>query len=311
MKSYECKTCGAELIINDETTFTSCLYCGNNIAITQKEYGDLNIKKMIPFSIDKDEAIKSYSKVVRGDIIFAKKVYVPVRFCSFDYDFLFYYEYERKSTDSDGNTQTTYIDTEELLDGNVVNEMIFGDSKINYVNMPQEIRNIERVKFDPVLLKDVSIEKSDFRIDDKFKQELEEMVRRYCRTKFSEVTKVYSENYFVSNIKLDDYSTLIPVYIVKTSKGEIYNLPGVEPSKFKKSNKKNNIAKIICLMFVLVSLFFLIVKGLFLFIPITFMFFVILLVLLFNKSTYLEANTYDNFSFKRYSYGNTRKKMKL
>ena len=58
MKSYICNSCGAELILNDNSTFTSCLYCGNNIAVVQKEYANLNIKKIIPFTIEKDDVIK-------------------------------------------------------------------------------------------------------------------------------------------------------------------------------------------------------------------------------------------------------------
>lgn len=310
MKSYTCKTCGAELIVNDNTTFTNCLYCGNNIAITQKEFGDLNIKKIIPFSIDKEKAINSYKKVVKGEIIDAKKVYVPVRFCNFDFDFLFYYQYEQESTDSNGNTTTTYIDTEELLDGTVENEIVFGDSKISYVNMPYEIRNCERFNFDPVLLKDVSIEKAAFEENEEFKRNLEEDVRFFSRKKFSNVTRIYSENYFVSGIELDSYSTLIPIYIIKTSNGRIYNLPGVEPNKFKKMKKGNDIVKILCLIVAILLALFATMNRLYFLYLFADIAFAIFLLKSFSKSKYLNAKGNDNYSYKRYSFGNNRKKIK-
>ena len=139
MRSYTCGTCGAELILNDNTNFTNCLYCGNSVAITSDKVIDLNIKKIIPFAIDREEAIDKFSKIIKDRVIDAKKVYVPVRYCSYEFDFLFYYQYREEYEDSDGHTHVRYIDAETLLDGEVTDELIFGDSRINYVFLPSEI----------------------------------------------------------------------------------------------------------------------------------------------------------------------------
>ena len=64
MQSYKCDKCGAELILNNEIQFTKCLFCGNSIAIIKDNEIRLNIKEIIPFSIE-----KSYIKVVHNFII--------------------------------------------------------------------------------------------------------------------------------------------------------------------------------------------------------------------------------------------------
>ena len=49
MKSYVCKSCGSNILLNDDSSFTTCLYCGNSIAVSNQAINDLNIKKIIPF----------------------------------------------------------------------------------------------------------------------------------------------------------------------------------------------------------------------------------------------------------------------
>jgi len=325
MKSYICKSCGAELIVNDKASFTTCLYCGNNIALTNKEIGELNIKKIIPFEIEKDEAINKFNKIIKKNIIEAKKVYVPVRFCNYEFDFLMYYEYVIED-DENGDK---YVDKEELIDGKVENEIVFSNSKIKSIFLPYELRNKERLNFDPILLKDVSIEYSSFDSIDLLKGNIKKDIVAYSYGKIrNKVSSIYSMNYFPSNIDLESFSTLIPVYIMKTNNGEIYNIPGVKPVKLQKSKRKKLILLIFSLLILfLVSFPFLseLLKTFFtgdngsnngkstvLLFFMVFLFGPILgiIIYLYKRNNKFVDKSYDNFKYKKYSFGNHRKSLK-
>ena len=317
MKSYVCKSCGAELLLNDEASFTTCLYCGNNIAVADKLLEKLNIKEMIPFSIDKEEAIKNYKKILRKEIISAKKVYIPVRFCNYDFDFLMYYE--KITSDSDGDV--SYSDDEILMDGTVKNDFIFNDSKVKTINFPEMLRDAEKVKFDPVLLNDVSIEYASLQSMDEVKKQLDKGVHDYSFKNIKNIHKVYSINYFTYNIDADSFSTLIPVYILKTSDGMIYNFPGIKI----KNPRKTNIGGMILAVAPFIMMFLIVLIMTYSTVPkksaaigelgITFLipaivFLGIVVLANISKGVNINSKTYDNFKCVKYSFGSKRKKIK-
>ncbi len=319
MKAYVCNSCGAELLLNDEATFTTCLYCGNNIAITTKEISDLNIKKIIPFTIDKEEAIQNFGYLLRDKIIDAKKVYVPVRFCSFDFDYLMFFEY--CETDSDGDT--TYHNSEDLLDGIVKENILFGKSKVNEIYYENELRNQERLDFDPILLKDVSIEYTELLSSDEIRAKIERELNAYCKFKMSRsITKIYSKNFFISNLNIDPFTTLIPVYIIKTANGFIYNIPGIKIDVTSERMKFRRRVIGFILFFIILTIFLYNVihsnnDGLYessmgdsyLFIAILIPM-IFLLGRLYARRPKIKTDRFTNYSYKRYEFGSKRKKIK-
>ncbi len=58
--SYECSSCGAKVVTDDTTTATFCYYCHNPVIISDRLKGDFKPNKLIPFSIDKDNAKKKF-----------------------------------------------------------------------------------------------------------------------------------------------------------------------------------------------------------------------------------------------------------
>ena len=323
MKSYTCKMCGAKLIVNNSINFTNCLYCGNSIAIIDEELQDLNIKKIIPFTIEKEEAIESYRKILGKEIIEAKKVYVPVRLCNFDFDYLLYYEYRVEHSDSDGGSSYSYYDAETLIDGFVNNEFVFGNSKVDNVLLVDEIRKQARLDYDPVLLKDVSIECSNFDDSNLIKRKLEQDVRKFGRSKIlRDISAVYSENYFIYGINYEPFTTLIPVYIVKTTNGEIYNYPGVNPDRALKISNSSKIRRYISIPLIIQFIIYFYKcmtdlsfqdnigsKGYFL----STVIFVVGLCLFFSsfgKKKQLMRTQHDNYSYNKYDYGDHRKNVK-
>ena len=313
--------CGAELIINDDTNFTNCLYCGNNIAILNEELKDLNIKKIIPFSIDKEEAIEAYTKILRKDIIEAKKVYIPVRYCNFDFDYLLYYEYRVETTDSDGNTSVSYYDAETLVDGKVTEEFIFGNSKVNNVCLADEIRKQKRLDYDPVLVKDVSIECSNFDNSELIKAGLEQDIRIFGRRRIQrDISEIYSENYFIYGTDYEPFTTLIPIYIVKTAQGKIYNYPGINPTTALKISSSIRIKRIIGVGLIIIfaiSFYGFLNKSfyrndykLYLLSFISLIVGIGLLVSSAGKKKKITESQQDNYDYTKYDYGDNRKKVK-
>lgn len=72
--SYNCPDCGAEIVMDENTSVTECIYCGNTAIITERLTGEFMPKQIIPFKKEKDEAIKAYKSYSKG------KWFVPKEF---------------------------------------------------------------------------------------------------------------------------------------------------------------------------------------------------------------------------------------
>ena len=163
MESYRCQSCGAEILINDTTGsgFSKCIYCGSNVTLFKKEYSKLNIKKMVPFRTSEEEAINYLTNVLnytrRNEILDVKRIFIPVRFCSYDFSYLCSYRYV-VSSDEDG---TTYDNNDSLIDGSVKEEMILETSIMNNLLGFHDLRGVPREDFDPIKLGRISCEFSE------------------------------------------------------------------------------------------------------------------------------------------------------
>lgn len=69
-REYECKSCGARLIINDVETATYCAYCGQPTIVFDRIAIHRRPKYIIPFSITKDYAIANIrEKFIQGEFV--------------------------------------------------------------------------------------------------------------------------------------------------------------------------------------------------------------------------------------------------
>lgn len=75
---YDCPTCGAEIVTDDTTAATSCYYCHNPVVLTGRLSGDYLPQYVIPFGIERENAIHGFLEWVR------KKKFVPKNFFSPD-----------------------------------------------------------------------------------------------------------------------------------------------------------------------------------------------------------------------------------
>lgn len=173
------------------------------------------------------------------------------------------------------------------------------------------------------MLKDVSIECSNFDDSNLIKRKLEQDVRKFGRSKIlRDISAVYSENYFIYGINYESFTTLIPVYIVKTTNGEIYNYPGVNPDRALKISNSSKIRRYISIPLIIQFIIYfykymtdlsfqdnignkyyflsivIFVVGLFLFFR------------SFGKKKQLMRTQHDNYSYNKYDYGDHRKNVK-
>ena len=317
MKTIECNSCGASMVLNDNVSFTTCLYCGNNIAICNKTINDLNIKKIIPFEIDKEEAIANFKKLFKVSVISANKIYVPVVFSNYHCVFSIYYEYE----ETDSENRTTYHDTEEMIDGRVENNIIFGNSKVNNVCCLNELMDKKRLDFDPVLLKDVSIEYANMPSKDEVIDNINSDIYHYSIKKIKEkISTIYSLNYFSSNLEIENFTTLVPIYIIKTSNGLIYNIPGIKLNKTNKAKNKKRILAIILGAILLASYLFMMnyyskspngdSNEMMLLFSLAVALPALIIFIYWYMHNHYDNRTFDNFDYKKYSFGDKRKRLK-
>ena len=69
---YECSNCGAQILADENTTATFCVYCGNTAIIKNRLVGAMKPDKIIPFAYTKKQAEKSFIDYKKGKI-FAPK----------------------------------------------------------------------------------------------------------------------------------------------------------------------------------------------------------------------------------------------
>lgn len=74
LDTYHCESCGAELIADETTSATFCLYCKSPTIIKQRFKGVFQPKYVIPFKITKDQSVALYKKWI------GKKLFAPTSF---------------------------------------------------------------------------------------------------------------------------------------------------------------------------------------------------------------------------------------
>jgi DNA-directed RNA polymerase subunit RPC12/RpoP len=69
---YHCKNCGAELITDKDTTATTCSFCGAGIVLGDRLTGSKAPAKVIPFSINKQQAQEAFRKWCKKGLLTPK-----------------------------------------------------------------------------------------------------------------------------------------------------------------------------------------------------------------------------------------------
>ena len=64
--SYKCESCGAEIVADNETAATFCVYCGNTAILQSKLSGEFTPSRIIPFQQEKDNVITAFKGLSKG-----------------------------------------------------------------------------------------------------------------------------------------------------------------------------------------------------------------------------------------------------
>ena len=77
MVVYSCPSCGAELITDETTTATSCIYCKSTTIIKDRIKGEYLPDLLIPFEKVKQDAINGFKSCLKGKIFSPKEFSDP------------------------------------------------------------------------------------------------------------------------------------------------------------------------------------------------------------------------------------------
>ena len=66
LTSYKCQNCGAEIVADQNTAATFCVYCGSVAILKSKLSGKFAPDSIIPFKKSNDEAIKAFESLAKG-----------------------------------------------------------------------------------------------------------------------------------------------------------------------------------------------------------------------------------------------------
>ena len=69
MEGYHCNNCGAEIVTNNSTASTKCIYCKSNAIIKNRLTGIYKPESIILFNQTKDDAIKAFKKLCKGRLL--------------------------------------------------------------------------------------------------------------------------------------------------------------------------------------------------------------------------------------------------
>ena len=72
LRSYECRSCGGQIVTDATTAATACPYCGNPVVMSQQVAGILRPDCIIPFKLDKKAAQEALKRHLKGKPLLPK-----------------------------------------------------------------------------------------------------------------------------------------------------------------------------------------------------------------------------------------------
>ncbi|MBE6719159.1 MAG: hypothetical protein E7571_00700 [Ruminococcaceae bacterium] len=233
---FVCKSCGGEIVGDENTAATSCPYCGNPVVMAGRLSGDLKPDFVIPFKLDKKaakEALKNYVSKKRfapntfkseNRLDEIKGIYVPFWLFDSDANASVSYDATRTRHWSDSKyeyTETSHFDVFRAGTMRFENIPVDGSSKMpdDLMESIEPFRFDEAVDFQTAYLSgyladkyDVTKEQSIDRANQRVKVSCEDTLRNTV-TGFETVT---TKDSFVQTTNGVAKYALYPVWILNT-----------------------------------------------------------------------------------------------
>lgn len=237
LRTYICKSCGGEIVGDENTAATECPFCGNPVVMSGQFSGALKPDIVIPFKLDKKAAKAGLTKHLSGKRLLpkifkdqnhideVKGLYVP--FWLFDTDVSAQVRYRATKVRSWSDSNYNYTETQHYSvhrGGNIgfANVPVDGSTKMADDLMesiePYDIS--DAVDFQTAYLSGYLADKYDVNADQSV-QRANERVKKSTEEAFAQTVKNYTtvvaEN---SNIRLSGGKVkyaLYPVWILNTT----------------------------------------------------------------------------------------------
>ena len=122
MQAYVCPSCGAQIMTDQNTAATFCMFCGNPAVLPERLNGNFRPKKVLPFSTTKEDAKAAFLRQCKGKKLLPKGytsqqqlekitgIYVPFWVFDSKADFTYHAVGEKRSTWTD--TKFVYTKTD-------------------------------------------------------------------------------------------------------------------------------------------------------------------------------------------------------
>ena len=237
MNVYTCKSCGGEIVSDENTGATSCPYCGNPVILTERFRGALRPDMVIPFKLDKKAAKEAYYKHIKGRPLLPKVfrrenhideikgIYVP--FWLFDADVAADARYKatkvRTWSDSDYDyTETSYYSVDRSGNMSFVSVPVDGSSRMpdDLMESIEPYKVADAVEFQTAYLSGYMADKYDVdaqQSTDRARERMKESAQDVLRDTVKGYASVIPEN---TNVRIsggDAKYALYPVWILNTT----------------------------------------------------------------------------------------------
>lgn len=123
MDIYSCPNCGAEIIADENTSATFCVYCKNTAILKNKLIGEFNPSKIIPFRNTLEDAKNAFKSITKGKPLAPKEftsnanieqikgIYIPFWLYDYTVSADIVADAKRITSWSDGSYRYTKTDT--------------------------------------------------------------------------------------------------------------------------------------------------------------------------------------------------------
>jgi len=232
--SYHCESCGAEIIADNETSATFCVYCGNTAILQSKLTGKFSPDLVIPFKKTKEEAIEAFKGLSKGRPLMPKDfnnekniekirgIYIP--FWLFDINNTGDIEMDATNVKmwSVGNTHYTRTDYYKVIRGGSMDySKVPVDGSTHFandiMNTIEPFNYSELVPYNHAYLSGFYAEKYDQEPEQVFAEAADRSINS-TKDYFKNDAKAYTTKTIVSNslvaTEKQRYYALLPVWMV-------------------------------------------------------------------------------------------------
>ncbi len=238
--SYKCQNCGAEIVADENTAATFCVYCGSVAILKSKLSGKFAPDSIIPFKKTREEAIKAFESLAKGrplcpkdftdkkNIEKIKGVYIPFWLHNITVSGSYDSKATKVTTWVSGDYAFTKTDYYELLrNGEVSYIRVPVDGSTNFdndiMNSIEPFDYSELIKYNHAYLSGFFAEKYDVPTEDTI-SEASNRALESTKDIFYEGVGAYSSKTVTNNtLKPTENSTeyaLLPVWMVNVKYGD-------------------------------------------------------------------------------------------